>query len=87
MSDDISDQVTTAVKASKHGFAMQLGESTDVTICSQWLVYVRFTENDVVTTEPLWYRLQQRSKIIFHHGLIIRDKLFRMVKVVWLHKQ
>ena len=34
MSDVISDQVTTAVKASKYGFAMQLDESTDVTNCS-----------------------------------------------------
>ena len=33
MSDDISDQVTTAVRASKYGFAMQLDESTDVTNC------------------------------------------------------
>ena len=47
MSDDISDQVTTAVRASKYGFAMQLDESTDVTNCSQLVVYVRFTENDI----------------------------------------
>ena len=53
MSDDISDQVTTAVKASKYGFAMQLDESTDVSNCSQLLVYVRFTENDIVKTELL----------------------------------
>ena len=44
MSDDISDEVTTAVKASKYGFAMQLDESTDVTNCGQLLVYVRFKE-------------------------------------------
>ena len=50
---DISDQVTTAVKASKYGFAMQLNESTDVSNCSQLLVYVRFTENDIVKTELL----------------------------------
>ena len=31
MSDDISDQVTTAVRALKYGFAMQLDEWTDVT--------------------------------------------------------
>ena len=53
MSDDISDQVTTAVKASKYGFAMQLDKSTDVSNCSQLLVYVRFTENDIVKTELL----------------------------------
>ena len=51
MSDNISDQVTTAVRASKYGFAMQLDESTDVTNCGQLLVYVRFTENDIVKTE------------------------------------
>ena len=49
MSDVISDQVTTAVRASKYGFAMQLDESTDVTNCS----HVRFTENDIVKTELL----------------------------------
>ena len=32
---------------------MQLDESTDVTNCSQLLVYVRFTENDIVKTELL----------------------------------
>ena len=53
MSDDIFDQVTTAVRASKYGFAMQLDESTDVTNCGQLLVYVRFTENGIVKTELL----------------------------------
>ena len=53
MSDDISDQVTTAVRASKYGFVMQLDESTDVTNCSQLVVYVRFTENDIVKIELL----------------------------------
>ena len=53
MSDDISDEVTTAVRASKYGFAMQLVEPTDVINCSQLLVYVRFTENDIVKTELL----------------------------------
>ena len=53
ISDDISDQVTTAVRASKYGFAMQLDELTNVTNCGQLLVYVRFTENDIVKTELL----------------------------------
>ena len=53
MSDDISDQVTAAVKALEYGFAIQLDESTDVTNCNQLLVYVRFTENDIVKTELL----------------------------------
>ena len=53
MSDDISDEVTTAVRASKYGFAMQLAESTDVANCGQLLVYIKFTENDIVKTELL----------------------------------
>ena len=53
MSDDIFDQVTTAIKATKYGFAMQLDEPIDVSNCSQLLVYVRFTENDIVKTELL----------------------------------
>ena len=44
MSNNISDQVTTEVRASKYGFAMQLNESADVTNCGQLLVYVRFTD-------------------------------------------
>ena len=36
MSDNISNQVTTAVRASKYGFAMQLDELTDVTNCVQF---------------------------------------------------
>ena len=53
MSDDIFDQVIIAVRASKYGLDMQFKESTDVTNCSQLLVYVRFTENDAVKTELL----------------------------------
>ena len=53
MFDDISDQVTTAVRASKYGFAMQLDESADVTNCNQLFVNVRTTENDVDKTELL----------------------------------
>ena len=53
MSDNISDQVITSVRASKYGLAMQFDESTDVTNGSQLLVYVRFTENDAVKTELL----------------------------------
>ena len=51
--DDISDQVTAAVKASKYGFALQLYESAHVTNCSQLLAYVKITKNDVVKTELL----------------------------------
>ena len=51
--DNISDQVTTAVRASKYGFAMQLDESADVTNSNQLLFYVRTTENDGDKTELL----------------------------------
>ena len=51
MSDDIFDQVIIAVRPSKYGLDMQFEESTDVTNCSQLLVYLRFTENDAVKTE------------------------------------
>ena len=50
MSDDISHQVTTAVRASKYGFAMQLDESTDVTTAVNCL---SMKENDIVKTELL----------------------------------
>ena len=51
--DDIFDQVTAAVKASKYGFAMQLYESADVTNCSQLLAYVKTIKNDVIKIELL----------------------------------
>ncbi|KAF2351079.1 Ribonuclease H-like domain [Trinorchestia longiramus] len=50
---DIADQVVEGVKSSKYGFAIQLDESTDVTNCSQLLVYVRFTQNNGAKTELL----------------------------------
>ena len=53
MSVDIAQQVVTGVKDSKYRFAIQLDESTDVTKCSQLLVYVRYTQNDIVKTKLL----------------------------------
>ncbi|XP_068242269.1 zinc finger BED domain-containing protein 5-like [Palaemon carinicauda] len=53
MSVDIADQVVEGVKSSKYGFAIQLDESTDVTNCSQLLVYVRFTQSNAAKTELL----------------------------------
>ena len=76
MSDSISDQVTTAVRALKYGFATQLDESTDVTNCGQLLVYVRFTENDMVKTELLVSKEMSgttKGKNIFN----IVDKFFK----------
>ncbi|KAF2349022.1 Ribonuclease H-like domain [Trinorchestia longiramus] len=53
MSAHIADQVVERVKFSKYGFVIQLDESTDVTNCSQLLVYVRFTPNNAAKTELL----------------------------------
>ena len=82
MSDDISDEVTTAVRASKYGFAMQLDESTDVTNCGQLLVYVRFTENDIVKTELLMSKEVSdttKGKDIFN----IVDEFFKKNDLEW----
>ena len=82
MSDDISDKVTTAVRASKYGFAMQLDESTDVTNCGQLLVYVRFRENDIVKTELLMSKEvfgTTKGKDIF----IILDEFFKKNYLEW----
>ena len=51
MSGDIAKQVIAGVKNSKFGFAIQIDESTNVTKCSQLLVYVRFIQNNTVKTE------------------------------------
>ena len=53
MSTDINEQVTTEVQDSKYGFAIQLDESTDVSNCTQLLVYVRYVSNDVIRSELL----------------------------------
>ena len=83
MSDVISNQVTTAVRASKYGFAMQLDESTDVTNCSQLVVYVRFTENDIVKTELFMSKEvcgTTKGKDIFN----IVDEFFKKNDLEWL---
>ena len=82
MSDDIFDEVTTAVRASKYGFAMQLDESTDVTNCGQLLVYVRFTENDTIKTELLMSKEVSgitKGKNIFN----IVDEFFKKNDLEW----
>ena len=53
MSVDIANQVIAGVRDSKFGFALQLDKSTNVTNCSQLLVYVCFTQNGAVKTELL----------------------------------
>ena len=82
MSDGISDQVTTVARTSKYVFAMQLDESTDITNCGQLLVYVRFTENDIVKTELLMSKEVSgttKGKDIFN----IVDEFFKKNDLEW----
>ena len=82
MSDDISDQVSTAERASKYGFAMQLDESTDITNCGQLLVHVRFTENGIFKTELLTSKEVSgttKGKDIFN----IVDEFFKKNNLEW----
>ena len=61
---------------------MQLDESTDVTNCGQLLVYVRFTENDIVKTELLISKEVSgttRGKNTFN----IVDEFFKKNDVEW----
>lgn len=53
MSNDIAIQVYTEIKSSEFGFGIQVDESTDVTKCSQLLVYVRYAHDDKLKTELL----------------------------------
>ena len=53
MSNDILEQVTTELKSSS-SFAIQLDESTDVSSCSQLLVYVRYIKGHSVKEEYLF---------------------------------
>ena len=74
--------MTTAVRASKYEFAMQLNESTNVTNCGQLLVYVRFTENDRVKNEMLMSKEVSgitKSKDIFS----IMDEFFQKNELEW----
>ena len=53
MSTDIKEQVITEVQGSKYGFAIQLVESTDVSNCTQLLVYVRYATKYAIRSEIL----------------------------------
>ena len=71
ISDDISVLVTTAVRTSKYLFTVQFDETTNAPSCSQLLVYVRLTKNDVVKTEVLINKkggveCDKRAKIFLH---------------------
>ena len=48
MSTDINEQVITEVWSSKYGFAIQLDETTDVSNCTQLLVFVRYANKDSI---------------------------------------
>ena len=53
MSTDIKEKVIMEVQGSKYGFAIQLGESIDVSNCAQLLVYVRYATKDAIRSELL----------------------------------
>ena len=88
MSDDISDQVITPVRATKYGLAIQFDELTAVTNCSQLLVYARFTENDAVKTEVLSNEAVSRATngkdIHTSWNEFFKKNGFRVVKIGWL---
>lgn len=82
MSVDIADQVIEGVRASKYGFAIQVDESTDVTNCSQLLVYVRFTQNNAAKTELLLSQdlsSTTKGKDIFN----VLDNFFKQNELDW----
>ncbi|XP_068209307.1 zinc finger BED domain-containing protein 5-like [Palaemon carinicauda] len=82
MSVDIADQVVEGAKSSKYGFAIQLDKSTDVTNCSQLLVYVRFTQSNAAKTELLLsHNLSSTTtgKDIFN----VLDNFFKQNELDW----
>ena len=82
MSDDISDEVTTAVRASKYGFAIQLDESTDVTTAVNCLSMSGSKKNDIVKAELLMSKEVSgttKGKDIFN----IVDEFFKKNDLEW----
>ena len=80
MSSDILEQVTTELKSSP-SFAIQLNESTDVSSCSQLLVYARYMKGHSVKEEYLFSEplaTNTRGKDVFE----IVDKFFLKIKVL-----
>ena len=53
MFTDIKERIITEVQDSKYGFAIQLDESTDVSNCTQILVYVRYATKGAIRSELL----------------------------------
>lgn len=53
MAKDIQEQVVEKLKNSQH-FALQFDESTDVSNCAQFVVFVRFEADDSITEEILF---------------------------------
>ena len=54
MSEDILQQIIADVKASTIKASLQLDESTDVSLCSQLLVFVRYMKEKEVVKEFLF---------------------------------
>lgn len=82
MSVDIADRVVEGAKSWKYGFAIQLDESTDVTNCSQLLVYVRFTQSNAAKTELLLTQdlfCTTTGKDIFN----VLDNFFKQNELDW----
>ena len=74
MSEDILHQVIVDVKASPIKVSLQLDESTDVSLCSQLLVFVRYVKEKEVVKEFLFCEpLQATTKAVdVFNGMIAR---------------
>ena len=65
ISEDILQQVIADVKASLIKVGLQLDESTDVSLCSQLLVFVRYVkEKEVVEEFLFWESLKTNTKAV-----------------------
>ena len=60
MSEDILQQVIADVKASPIKVSLQLDESTDVSLCSQLLVFVQYVKEKKVVEEFLFCKPQKQ---------------------------
>lgn len=79
MSEDILLQVVVAVKSSPV-YARQLNESTDVALCSQLLVYIRYLDGDAMKEEYLFlqpFATTTREEDVFRilEALLLKHEL------------
>ena len=74
MSEDILQQVIADVKASPIKVSLQLDDSTDVSLCSQLLVFVRYVKEKEVVKEFLFCEpLKATTKAVdVFNGMIAR---------------